>query len=71
MTLDAYARPKPTSLNLADRKEVIIHLLSEFDSFECAKALAHRGMHTCSRDFSSLTRPLGLAWGGLPVGHWL
>ena len=23
------------------RKEVIIHLLSEFDSFECAKALAH------------------------------
>ena len=23
------------------RKEVIIHVLSEFDSFECAKALAH------------------------------
>ena len=31
------------------RKEVIIHLLSEFDSFECAKALAHwRGHITCS-----------------------
>ena len=28
-------------MNERERKEVIIHLLSEFDSFECAKALAH------------------------------
>ena len=30
------------------RKEVIIHLLSEFDSFECAKALAHCSLFATS-----------------------
>ena len=34
------------------RKEVIIHLLSDFDSFECANALAH----CCTERQSSITQ---------------